>query len=186
MQDEGCWLQVMELHLDGIKVFCAFRQDQHLASLRDGIAYLGGDGCCSGGIVGEMSENILDASLLRQVDPDMAGAWHHLQIVRRPGRFHRRVTNRPALHEDDRLLSVAADRCGRGAQHVFRLGPFEDRVEGDCADMVALVDDHLPIVLDQRIHLALAGQGLHHGDIDLAGGFGLAAADGADNALGDP
>jgi len=52
--------------------------------------------------------------------------------------------------------------------------------------MVALVDDHLPIVLDQRIHLALAGQGLHHGDIDLASEFGLAAADGAEHALGDP
>ena len=49
--------------------------------------------------------------------------------------------------------------------------------------MVALVHDHLPVVLDQRIHLALAGQGLHHGDIDLSSGFGLAAADGADHTL---
>ena len=97
----------------------------------------------------------------------------------------RRVTNRPALHEDDRLLPVEADRCGREAQYELRLGPLEDRVEGDCADVVALVDDHLPIVLDQRIHLALAGQGLRHGDIDLASLFGIAAADAADYALGD-
>ena len=53
------------------------------------------------------------------------------------------------------------------------------------ARVVALVDDHLPIVLDQRIHLALAGQGLRHGDIDLAGGFGFATANGADHALAD-
>jgi len=51
--------------------------------------------------------------------------------------------------------------------------------------MVAFVDDHLPIVLDQRFHLALAGQGLHHGDVDLAGRPGLASANGAVHALCD-
>ena len=51
--------------------------------------------------------------------------------------------------------------------------------------MVALVDDHLAIVLDQRHHLPLAGQGLHHSNVDPAARLGLAAADGADHALAD-
>lgn len=51
--------------------------------------------------------------------------------------------------------------------------------------MVALVDDHLTVVLDQRHHLPLAGQGLHHGYIDPAGWLGLAASNGADHTLND-
>jgi hypothetical protein len=90
----------------------------------------------------------------------------------------------PHCINDDRLLPVAADRCRRQAQHVFRLGPLENRVERDRADVVALVDDHLAVVFYQRVHLALPGHRLHHGNVDLASRFGLAAADGADHALG--
>ncbi|GIK86286.1 MAG: hypothetical protein BroJett026_17670 [Betaproteobacteria bacterium] len=43
----------------------------------------------------------------------------------------------------------------------------------------------MAVVLDQRVYLALAGQGLHHSDVDPAGGLGLAAADGADHTLAD-
>lgn len=69
MQDERGRLQAVEFRLDGIEVFCAFCQDQHLASLRDGIAHLGGNGSCSGRIVGEVPEDVLNASIGRHVDP---------------------------------------------------------------------------------------------------------------------
>ncbi|OIQ72318.1 hypothetical protein GALL_460570 [mine drainage metagenome] len=132
-----------------------------------------------------MSEYLLDAGIKRQFDPSVAGARHHLQIVRRPGRRGCRVADGPALHEDDRLLPVASDRSRCQTEHVLRLGPFQDGVEGDRANVVTFVDDHLSVALDQRAHLALAGQGLHHGNVDLAGRLGLAAADGADHALAD-
>ena len=50
---------------------------------------------------------------------------------------------------------------------------------------MTLIDDDLSVSLDQGVHLALAGQRLHHGDVDLAGGFGFATANGANHALAD-
>ena len=108
---------------------------------------------------------------------------HHLQVVRCAGRSGRRVPDGPALHEDDRLLAIAANRRGGQAEHELRLGPFEDGIERRGANMMAFIDDDLSVGLDQCIDLALTGQRLHHGDVDLAGGLGFAATDGADHAL---
>ncbi|MHB0986642.1 MAG: hypothetical protein ACYC05_13765 [Sulfuricella sp.] len=43
----------------------------------------------------------------------------------------------------------------------------------------------MTVALDQRIHFTLARQRLHHRNIDLPCGFGLAATDCADHALAD-
>jgi hypothetical protein len=43
VQDERRRQQAVELRLDGMEVFRPSGQDQNLASLRDGIAHLGGD-----------------------------------------------------------------------------------------------------------------------------------------------
>jgi hypothetical protein len=51
--------------------------------------------------------------------------------------------------------------------------------------VVALVHDDVAVVLDKDIDLALAGQRLHHRDVDLTGGLCLAAADGANHVPAD-
>ena len=82
MQHERRGLQAVEGRLDGVEVFRPLGQDQHLAALREDVSHLSGNGRSLGLIVGEMSEDVLDARILRQVDPGMAGVRHHLQIVR--------------------------------------------------------------------------------------------------------
>lgn len=164
-------------------MLCALGQHQYLAALLEGARDFCGYGFSPGKVMDQMSENVLDACSGRQVDARLARSRQHLQIVWCAGRLGGRVPERPALHEDDRMLAISANRCGCQAQHELRLGPFEDGVERRCAHVVALVDDDLPVVFDQRVHLAQAGQRLHHGDVDLAGGFGFAAADSADHEL---
>lgn len=84
------------------------------------------------------------------------------------GRARRRcggVSDGSALHENNGLLSVSAHR-GRGqAPDKFGFDLFENGIEGDSTDVVALIDDYLTITLNQRIDLALPRDGLHHGDI---------------------
>ena len=137
MQHERRRLQAAKGRLDGVEMLRALGQDQHLTVLGRGVAHLGADGLGPGRIVGDLSEDVLDAGIRRLIDPGMARTRHHLQVVRCPGRGSRRVADRPALHEDDRLLPVASDRGRRQAEHVLRLGPLEDRVEGDGADVLA-------------------------------------------------
>jgi hypothetical protein len=103
--------------------------------------------------------------------------------VRRVKRLRRLVPDRSALHEDDGLLRVAANRRCRQADHVFRLCTPQDGIERRCTDMVAFVHDHLPVAFHQWIDLALTRKRLHHRDVDLAGGLVLAAADDTDHAL---
>ena len=52
-----------------------------------------------------------------------------------------------------------------------------DGVERHRANVVTLVHDDVAVVLDKNIDLALAGQRLHHRDVDLTSGLCLAAAD---------
>ena len=112
-------------------------------------------------------------------------AGHHLQSRRCAFRLGRRVPDRSALHEDNRVLAVASERRRRQAQHVLGLGPLEDGLERDGRQVMALVDDDVAVLFDQLADLALAGQRLHHGNVDPAGGPGLAAADGTDHFLAD-
>ena len=43
--------------------------------------------------------------------------------------------------------------------------------------MVAFIDDDLPVLVEQFAKILPTGKRLHDGDVDLAGGFFLAAAD---------
>ena len=129
VQNERRGLQSIKGCLDRIKVFSTFGQDQHLAPLPEGIAHLVGDSFSSGPVIGEMPKNVLDACIGRQVDPCEARTRQHFEIVRCTDWLRRRVSDRPALHEDDGLLTITADGRCRQSPHVFGLGPFQDRVE---------------------------------------------------------
>ena len=90
---------------------------------------------------------------------------------------------RAALHEDDRLPAVAADRRGRQPEDVLRLGPLQDCFEGKRRQVVTLVRHDVSVVLDEPIDFALAAERLHQGDVDASGRLRLAAADRADAGL---
>ena len=130
-----------------------------------------------------MPEHILDARFWRQSDRRLDEPWRYRQIVRGVKWLRSLVPDRPALHEDDGLLAVAANRRCREADHVFRLRAPQDGIEGRRADVVAFVHDHLPVALHKWIDFALARKRLHHRDVDLAGGLVFAAADDADHIL---
>jgi hypothetical protein len=53
------------------------------------------------------------------------------------------VPNGPALHEDDRLLSIAPNGGCRQTQHVPGFRAPKDRVERGSADVMAFIDDYL-------------------------------------------
>ncbi len=95
------------------------------------------------------------------------------------------VPDRAALHEDDRVLTVATLWSRSQAMNVSGPDALEDRLERNGRQVVAFVDGHLAVVLDQRVDLTLPGKRLHHRDIDEARWFGLATADHADDALAD-
>ena len=69
VQDERRRNQSIQGCFDRIEVFRAFGQDQHLASLSDGITHPGGDGFCSGLVIGEMPKHVLNPCIGWQVDP---------------------------------------------------------------------------------------------------------------------
>ena len=111
-----------------------------------------------------------------------SGTWRCF-TVRRTRRLDRGVTGRPALHEDDWLLAITANRRGGESEHVFRLYPLQDRIERHGPDVVALVDDDVTVIFDQGVNLALTRQGLHHSDVNLSCRLCLAATYGADHPL---
>ena len=86
---------------------------------------------------------------------------------------------RAALHKDNGLLTISSNGRGGQPEHVFRFGLLQDRIKRRCTNVVTLVDDDMAIVFNQGIDLALARHRLHHCNIDLACGLGLATANGA-------
>jgi len=107
----------------------ALGQYQHLAALAEGVLDFVGNCGRAGLIIGEVPEHILNSRVGREVDPCMHRIRYRLEVVRCTGRFCCCVPYRATLHEDDRLLAVAAERRGGQADHVFRLGLLQDGVE---------------------------------------------------------
>ncbi len=90
------------------------------------------------------------------------------------------MPNRSALHEDDRVVTVLA-RHGRGqTEDEPGLRLAGDALEALRRQMVALVDDEVPVVGDAIVDDALSDQALDDGDIEPAGGAIAPAANAAD------
>src|SRR5208283_4806461 len=100
-----------------------------------------GHRCRTCRIVGKMAEDILNASVRRHIDQRGAETRGYGKIVGRVLGLRSGVTNRSALHEDDRLLTITSNRGCRQAQYEPCFGMPQYGVEGDGADMVTLIDD---------------------------------------------
>jgi hypothetical protein len=109
----------------------------------------------SGLIVGDVSKYILNPRFGRKINTRVERTRHHLKIAGSGDRLGRCMTNRPALHENDRLLSIATKRRSGQAEYELRFGPLQYGVERHRSDVMAFVNDDVTVVLDQRVHFAL-------------------------------
>ena len=90
------------------------------------------------------------------------------------------MTNRSALHEDDRMVAIFAGD-GRGqARDELRLRPADDLLETLSGQVVAFVDDEMSVVSDQVTHDVLSHQALDDRHVQRAGRLLAPAADSAD------
>ena len=90
------------------------------------------------------------------------------------------MTNRPALHEDDRMVAILAGD-GRGqARDKLRLRPADDLLETLSGQVVAFVNDEMSIVSHQVTHHVLAHQALDDRHVQRTRRLFSPAADSAD------
>jgi len=62
------------------------------------------------------------------------------------------VSHRPALHEDDRVMSVFASHRCRKSGDGLRLGLPDDLLEAGGREVVAFIHDQMPITGDHVLH----------------------------------
>ncbi|MNN17779.1 hypothetical protein D3C76_1245630 [compost metagenome] len=65
------------------------------------------------------------------------------------------MSNRPTLHKYDGVLSITAYRCGCQAKHVFCPNTFKDRFKRKCRQVMAFINNDLPIIFHLIAHLSL-------------------------------
>src|ERR1022692_816166 len=87
------------------------------------------------------------------------------------------IANRPALHQDDRLMAVFSGRRRREANDVPGLDLLHDLFKSECRDVMALVHDDMAILGDEILDFPLPLKALDHGHVNDAGTYGFATAD---------
>ncbi len=90
------------------------------------------------------------------------------------------MTDLAALHEDDRVVAIFPRHRRRKAEHVSSPCLPRDGFETHGGQVMAFVDDYMPIVGDQIRDGTLPHQALHEGDIDIPGQLLLPAMDDAE------
>ena len=90
------------------------------------------------------------------------------------------VTNRSALHDDDRMMTVLASDSLRQAHDEASLRLPRYGLETVGRKVMAFVHDDVSVVGDAVIDDTLLDQALDDGDIDDSGRLGAPTADGAD------
>lgn len=155
MQREKIPDPAFQRRADGFQMVGTFGQNKYLSPLAETALDLGGNRLRAAGVACHLPEYILYASLGGHVDPGGYHAWHNSQVMRGTVGLGGSVPDRSALHENDRLLSIAANRCRGEAQHVLGLGALEDFLERECRKVMAFVNDDVPIIFDQFADFAL-------------------------------
>src|SRR5580658_9615974 len=90
--------------------------------------------------------------------------------------------NRPKLHLGNRVVSIAALRCCREPSDIARLHLREHTLERDRRQVMALVNNYVPIAADEIVYLILVDKTLDHRHIEPTVWLALTAAD-ATNVL---
>lgn len=185
MQDERRWSNPVQGRAQGRQLVGSLGQHQDLTSLLKAFENGGCDGLCARPGHRQLAEDSVNGGVCRQRDRCLQLVGDDREVMWSIGRRGGRVQQRSTLHEDDGILPVAACRCCAQSQDILGSDALQDRLEGSRADVVALIDDHLAIAIDERLDLAFVRKGLHHRNVDLAAGLGLAANDGANPIASD-
>ena len=90
------------------------------------------------------------------------------------------MSNRTALHEDDRMVTILACDGGRQAKDESGLGVPCNLFETVRRQMVAFVDDHVAIIGDEISDHALPDETLNDADVDPSSRSTSASADSTD------
>lgn len=93
------------------------------------------------------------------------------------------VPDRPAMHKNNGMMAILPCRGGRQAIHIFRMNALEDLLKAERRNMVALIDDHHSVTLDQILDFASNVQRLHDRHINHSARASLARSDLTDQAL---
>ena len=96
------------------------------------------------------------------------------------------VSNRSAVHEDDRVMAVLARQGGGQPRDVSRLGAPGNLLKAGRREMVTFVHDQMTVLANAIIHHAVANQTLHQRHVQSAGGLLLPSPDAADGLGGQP
>ena len=78
------------------------------------------------------------------------------------------VSNRPALHEQNRVVAVLSRGGRRKAVHIFGGGGFQDLFVGKGRSVVAFVGDDHSVMFHEVLDLSLSADRLHDRDIHNA------------------
>jgi len=171
------------------QVILSFCEQDGRAALMDGGDDVLDDTAVSGVVIRQHPVDLLDAGSCARSNQAESAIAHDESVIKRPVRglasgVHPEA-NGAQLHLGDGLMSVAPLRCRGEPNDVARLHLGEYPLERDRWQMVALIDDDVPIVSDQIVDLILANQALDHGDVESTVGPALATSDSANLLLVD-
>ena len=95
------------------------------------------------------------------------------------------IPDRAALHKDDGMMTVLADRSSRQTVNIFGFNCFQHGFEGECGHMMALIYNDHSVLCHKRLYRLFFSlkQGLHGGNIDNPTAGILSAADLANEVL---
>jgi hypothetical protein len=85
--------------------------------------------------------------------------------------------NRAALHEYDRMVTVLAVRRRSQAKHVFGFDLLHDLLKAESRNVVAFINNDMPVFGDKVLHFAFTLQALKQGDVDASAAGCFAASD---------
>src|ERR1700761_9476373 len=97
-------------------------------------------------------------------EPELRTSKDHLVIERTRCRLClgiNAVTNRTALHENDRMMAVLPCDGGRQSKDELGFGFSGHGLESHGGQMVAFIDDDMPVIRDQIGDGTLPNQALH-------------------------
>ena len=186
-QDDNVINARRQLVFEAVEVLIALRQDQRRTPIANRVDDVLADSSSSRLVVDQLLvERLKFDALVRiraSVRLERCRLNEHEVLERARCRLCASIylmSNRTALHEDDRMVAVlACDGC-RQANDESGFGLAYHLLETVRRQMMALIDDHVAVIGDEVIDHALADETLNDADVNLSSRSTSASADSTD------